>query len=151
MGESIFDKSINKRNTLIKNRNILQTTYIPDQLPHRENEINNIVEIITPSLNKDKPSNILVIGKTGTGKTAVLNYIGKELMKADSEKKNCGFIYVNCEIVDNPYGILYNISNQIITDQNSKIPFTGWSLDRVYETLLFHIDRENKVFIIVLD
>ncbi|MDR1405057.1 MAG: AAA family ATPase [Candidatus Methanoplasma sp.] len=151
MGESIFDRSINRRNTLIKNRNILQTTYIPDQLPHREKEINNIVEIITPSLNKDKPSNILVIGKTGTGKTAVLNYIGKELLKADPEKKNCSFIYVNCEIVDNPYGILYNISNQIITDHNSKIPFTGWSLDRVYETILFYIDKENKVFIIVLD
>ncbi|MDR1690246.1 MAG: ORC1-type DNA replication protein [Candidatus Methanoplasma sp.] len=151
MGESIFDRSINKRNTLIKNRNILQTTYIPDQLPHRENEINNIVEIITPSLNKDKPSNILITGKTGTGKTAVLNYIGKELLKADPKEENCSYIYVNCEIVDNPYGILYNISNQVIKDQNSKIPFTGWSLDRVYETIAFHLDREDKVFIIVLD
>lgn len=151
MGDSIFDRSINKRNTLIKNRNILQTTYIPDQLPHRENEINIIVEILTPSLNKDKPSNILIIGKTGTGKTAVLNYIGKELKKADPEEKNCSFIYVNCEIVDNPYGILYNISNQIIKDQNSKIPFTGWSLDRVYDTITHHVDKEDKVFIIVLD
>ena len=151
MGESIFDRSISKRNTLIKNRNILQTTYIPDQLPHRDNEIKNMVDIITPSLNKDKPSNILVTGKTGTGKTAVLSYIGKELLKADPEEENCSFIYVNCEIVDNPYGILYNISNQIIKDQNSKIPFTGWSLDRVYDTITNHIDKEDKVFIVVLD
>ena len=148
---SIFDSSINKRNILIKNRNILQTTYIPDQLPHRENEVSNIVDIITPALGKNKPSNILVTGKTGTGKTAVLNYIGKELKKEDPFEDNCAFIYVNCEIVDNTYGILFNISNQIIKDQNNKIPFTGWSLDRVYDTIMDHIDRDNKVFIIVLD
>ncbi|MCL2333757.1 MAG: AAA family ATPase [Candidatus Methanoplasma sp.] len=146
----IFDESKQKRKQLIKNRNILQTTYIPDQLPHRENEIRNIVEIITPSLYKNKPSNILVTGKTGTGKTAVLNYIGKELKKEDPKEENCSFIYVNCEIVDNPYGILFNISNQIIIDQN-RIPPTGWSLDRVYDTMISYIDKENKVFIIVLD
>ena len=151
MGESIFDPSKNKRKVLIKNRNILQTTYIPDQLPHREDEINNIVDIITPSLSKNKPSNILIMGKTGTGKTAVVNYIGKELKKADSEEENCCFIYVNCEIVDNPYGILFNISNQIIKDQNNKIPFTGWSLDKVYDTIIEYVDKENKIFIVVLD
>ncbi|MDR0508658.1 MAG: orc1/cdc6 family replication initiation protein [Candidatus Methanoplasma sp.] len=147
---SIFDSSKNKRSTLIKDRNILQTTYIPDQLPHRESEISSIVEILTPALFKNKPSNILVTGKTGTGKTAVVNYIGKELKKEDPEERNCCFTYVNCEIVDNTYGILFNISNQITTDQN-KIPFTGWSLDRVYDTMLSDIEKGNKIFIIVLD
>lgn len=151
MEESIFKKYTDKKDQIIKNRNILYTTYIPDQLPHRDSKINEIVEIIAPSLKKNKPSNILIIGKTGTGKTAVLNYIGKELKKADREEKNCSFIYVNCEIVDTPYGMLYNISNQIITDDLNKIPFTGWSLDKIYSELINYIDKENKVFIIVLD
>ena len=151
MEESIFNSSISKRSLLIKNRNILQTTYIPDQLPHREAQISNIVEIITPSLYKNKPSNILITGKTGTGKTAVVNYIGKELKKADPEERNCSFVYVNCEIVDNPYGILFNISNQIIKENHNKIPFTGWSLDKVYDTIINYIDKEEKVLIIVLD
>jgi len=147
----IFDDSKNKRNVLIKNRSILQTTYIPDELPHREKEIKIIVDIITPSLFKERSSNILVTGKTGTGKTAVLHYIGKELKKEDPDEENCSFIYVNCEIVDNPYAILFNISNQLITDQNNRIPFTGWSLDRVYDTIIQYIDKKERVLIIVLD
>ena len=149
--DNIFTQYIQKRNVIVKNKKILQSSYIPNSLPHRNDKINEIVEIIAPSLNKDKPSNILIIGKTGTGKTAVVNYIGKELKKADSKQENCAFIYINCEVVDNPYGMLYNISNQIITDSTKKIPFTGWSIDKVFSELTTYIDKEDKIFIIVLD
>lgn len=148
---NIFTQYIQKRNVIVKNKKILQSSYIPSNLPHRDDKINEIVEIVAPSLNKDKPSNILIIGKTGTGKTAVMNYIGKELKKADEKQENCSFIYINCEVVDNPYGILYNISNQIISDPNKKIPFTGWSLDKIFSELTTYIDKEDKIFIIVLD
>ena len=151
-GDSIFKHYLEKKNTLIKDRGILQTTYVPEQLLHRDSQIKDIVDIVAPSLNKDQPSNILIIGKTGTGKTAVVNYVGKELMKADAMgKNNCRYIYVNCEVIDTPYSILYNISNQIITDPNNKIPFTGWSLDKIFNEIVKVVDNENKVFIIVLD
>ena len=149
--ESIFKPFIEKRNALVKNKRILQSSYIPEQLPHREEQIKEIVNILAPSLGRDKPSNILIIGKTGTGETAVMKYIGKELKKADVDEKNCSFIYLNCEVVDTPYGILYNIGNQIIKDETKSIPFTGWSLDRVFNELTKYIDKENKIYIIVLD
>ncbi|MBR7153491.1 MAG: ORC1-type DNA replication protein [Candidatus Methanomethylophilaceae archaeon] len=148
---NVFTQYIQKRNVIVKNKKILQSSYIPDKLPHRTDKINEIVEIIAPSLSKDKPSNILIIGKTGTGKTAVMNYIGKELKKADPNRENCAFIYVNCEVVDTPYGILYNIANQIITDPSKRIPFTGWSLDKIFAELTAYIDTEDKIFIVVLD
>lgn len=151
VADSIFKTYLEKKNNLIRNRGILQSTYVPDQLLHRDEQIKDIVDIIAPSLAKDKPSNILIIGKTGTGKTAVVNYIGKELMKADAENGNCCYIYVNCEVIDTPYSILYNISNQIITDPNNKIPFTGWSLDKIFNEVIKFTDEEDKIFIIVLD
>ena len=148
---NIFTQYLQKRNSLVKNKKILQSSYIPENLPHRDDKINEIVEIVAPSLNKDKPSNILIIGKTGTGKTAVMNYIGKELKKADPDEESCSFIYINCEIVDTPYGILYNIANQIISDPSRKIPFTGWSSEKILSELTSYVDEKNKIFIIVLD
>lgn len=151
MADSIFKKYLEKKNNLIKNRGILQATYVPNILLHRDHQIEEIVDIIAPSLKKDKPSNILIIGQTGTGKTAVVNFVGHELEKADIESNNCRYIYVNCEVIDTPYSILYNISNQIITDPNKKIPFTGWSLEKIFNELAKYIDDEDRIFIIVLD
>ncbi|QHK16616.1 ORC1-type DNA replication protein [Methanomassiliicoccaceae archaeon DOK] len=148
---NIFTQYMQKRNVIVKNKKILQSSYTPENLPHRMDKIKEIVEIIAPALNKDKPSNILIFGKTGTGKTAVMNFVGKELKKADEVQQNCCFIYVNCEVVDTTYGILYNISNQIITDPSKRIPFTGWSLDKILAELTDYIDKQDKVFIIVLD
>lgn len=149
--ESIFTQYVQKRKQLIKNKKVLQTTYIPEQLPHRKEQIERIVSIISIALSGEKPSNIIVYGKTGTGKTAVLNYIGKELRKADPATEKCYFLYVNCEVVDTAYGILYNIASQFIKDINKKIPFTGWSFEKLYEELYTEIENLNRVFVIVLD
>ncbi len=148
--ESIFIQYIQKRKQLVKNKNILQTSYIPEQLPHRKEQIDRIVSIISIALSGEKPSNIIVYGKTGTGKTAVLNYIGKELKKADPNNDKCYYLYVNCEVVDTAYGILYNIASQFIKNI-SQIPFTGWSFEKLYDELYIEMEKMNRVFVIVLD
>ena len=149
--DSIFIQYIQKRKQLIKNKNILQTTYIPEQLPHRKEQIERIVSIISIALNGDRPLNINVYGQTGTGKTAVLNYIGKELKKADPGNDKCYFLYVNCEVVDTAYSVLYNIASQFIKDIGNRIPFTGWSVDKLFEEIYTEMERMNRVFVIVLD
>lgn len=151
MADSIFNQYIAKRKIITKNKKVLQTTYVPNVLPHRLDQIDRIASIISSALNGERPSNIMVYGKTGTGKTAVLNYIGKELKKADENEENCQYIYVNCEIVDTPYSVLYNIGNQIIVEDSRRIPFTGWSFEKVYSEIVNYINTLNKVFIVVLD
>ena len=69
---------------IFKNREVLRYSYIPDSLPHREKEINTIARILIPSLHGDVPSNIMIYGMTGTGKTVV----AKMLMKALQEKSD---------------------------------------------------------------
>lgn len=148
---NIFTQYIEKRNNLVKNKKILQTTYYPEILPHRDELIGQIADILAPAFQNTKPSNILIIGKTGTGKTAVVNFIGKEIKKADPAEDKCSFIYINCEVVDTPYGILYQIANQIISDPQRKIPFTGWSVDKILSELAAFADERNKIFIVTLD
>ncbi|MDY4579995.1 MAG: orc1/cdc6 family replication initiation protein [Candidatus Methanarcanum hacksteinii] len=149
--ESIFVQYVKKRKELIKDKKVLQTTYLPDELPHRKDQIDKIASIISTALNGEKPSNIMIYGMTGTGKTAVINYIGKELNKIDPDKDHCFYLYVNCEIIDTAYGILYDIAKQFIDDINQKIPFTGWSFEKLYKEFYEEIESRSRVFIIILD
>ena len=147
---SIFGRHIDKRKKIVKDKRFLQTSYIPEVLPHRSAEIDSIATIIASAFEGDRPSNILIFGKPGTGKTAVMNFIGKELRKEDPGEDNCMYIYTNCQIVDTQYGILQNIGNQVIKDFEKRIP-TGWSHEKVYSEMKNCIDEQNKVFVVVLD
>jgi len=150
MEESIFQPYIASKPLFRIDREILRPSYIPGHLPHREDHIEQLAQILVPALKGERPSNVLMFGKTGTGKTAVVRYIENELRKADADHL-VHYLYLNCEIVDTPYGILQGISNKFIENLNQRIPFTGLSTDRVYSLLVDHLDEEKRIVIIVLD
>jgi len=151
LDESIFQPYLNSKKIFQRNREILRPSYIPDELPHRKEQINQLASILVTALRGDRPSNVLIFGKTGTGKTASVKYLGKEIQKADSQFNRVTYLYMNCEVVDTQYGVLQNIGNMFIGDFNERIPFTGWSTERVYNILREKIDDTNRVVILVLD
>jgi cell division control protein 6 len=130
----------------------MRPTFMPEILPHREKEINNLASVFVPALRDETPSNVFIYGKTGTGKTAVVKFIGKELLKKGEETgKKVNFIYINCEIVDTQYRLLQNIANHFIGEWSERIPFTGWPTDEVFAKLKQMIEKEGGVIVIILD
>jgi cell division control protein 6 len=151
MQDTIFQQYIKSKTIFKGDREILRPSYIPDLLPHREEQINQLASILVTALEGQRPSNVLLFGKTGTGKTASIKYIGKEIERANSNLNKVNFIYMNCEIIDTQYGVLQNIGNKFIADFEERIPFTGWSTERVYNILREKIDEERRVIVIALD
>ncbi len=153
MQENLFERHIKKVSLFKGPRDALYPDYLPDYLPHREKEIDRLAEILVSALEGEKPSNVLIFGKTGTGKTAVVRYVGKELAKAEKVygKKRIRYIYLNCETVDTPYSVLQNLGNQFMEEDASPIPFTGWPMDKVYSTVKERIDGWGGIVILVLD
>ncbi|TLZ58811.1 MAG: AAA family ATPase, partial [Methanobacteriota archaeon] len=131
-------------------RDILRPSFVPDRLPHREEQLDQLAQILATALRGDRPSNVLIFGKTGTGKTAVVKYIENELKKLDGGRA-VQYVYMNCEIVDTPYGVLQNVANRFVENLSQRIPFTGLSTDRVYQMLVEKLDEEKRIVILVLD
>ncbi len=141
-----------KSEGIFVNREVMRPSYMPEILPHREKEINDLASVLVPALKGETPSNVFIYGKTGTGKTAVAKFVGKELiLKGKEIGKSVNFIYINCEVVDTQYRVLQNIANHFIDEWNDHIPFTGWPTDEVYSKVKTMMDKEKCVTVIVLD
>ena len=147
----LFD-SLLRSEPMFRNKEVLRTSYTPDELPHRNTQINQLATILVAALRGETPSNVFIYGKTGTGKTAVTRFVGKELQKTGQEKdRPVYFIYINCELVDTHYRVLTHIANHFIEDWNDRIPFTGWPTDEVFDKLKKKMDEKEGACIIVLD
>jgi cell division control protein 6 len=130
----------------------MRPTYTPEILPHREKEIDELASVLVPALRGETPSNVFIYGKTGTGKTAVTKFVGKELLNKGKETGvRVNFIYINCEVVDTQYRLLQNIANHFINEWSERIPFTGWPTDEVYSKLRSMLDKERGVTVVILD
>ncbi len=140
-----------KTNTIFKDKKILQSNYTPENIPHREDQINQIAKILAPALKLQKPSNLFVYGKTGTGKTLSVKHVLKKI-KALSEEKSIPIqqLYINCKlkkIADTEYRLIA----QLIRDLGKTVPTTGLPTDEIYKIFFNIIDERNQLFILVLD
>ncbi|PSP38704.1 cell division control protein Cdc6 [Halobacteriales archaeon QH_7_65_31] len=106
---------------IFENKEVLRPSYTPHKLPHREEQINNMATILVTALRGDTPSNILIYGKTGTGKTASAKFVSEEL-ETTSQKYEvpCEVQYINCEVTDTQYRVLTQLANKFI-DKNEQL------------------------------
>jgi len=104
------------------NKEVLRPSYTPRQLPHREDQINNMATILVSALRGETPSNILIYGKTGTGKTASAKFVSEEL-ESTSQKYEvpCEVEYINCEVTDTQYRVLARLANKFIEKNRARI------------------------------
>ncbi|MFX1328060.1 MAG: Cdc6/Cdc18 family protein [Promethearchaeota archaeon] len=145
-----FYKGYLKGPRIFSNRDALESSYIPEELPHRDSQIKDIAEKTACALLGDTPPSFLCYGMTGTGKTATIRYVSQKLAQQNSEIKPW-WIYINCNIVSTPYRILAHIYNTI--SRREKIPPTGLPKDIIFKKLLGLLDMKvgNSVCFLVLD
>ena len=147
--DAIFD-SVSKR-SLFKNKQVLQSNYTPDTIPHRDEQIKTVASILAPALLGQKTSNLFVYGKTGSGKTLSIQHVANELVKRSHDTNILRIEYLNCKlkkVADTEYRILA----ELIKKLGGAVPATGLPTDQVYLKFLDILENsQEKLLILILD
>ena len=119
--QGLFDNLLSGE-PIFENKEVLRPSYTPRKLPHRTEQINQMATILVSALRGDTPSNILIYGKTGTGKTASAKFVSQEL-ESTSQKYDvaCEVEYINCEVTDTQYRVLAQLANKFIEKNRNQI------------------------------
>ncbi len=137
--------------TLIKNREILHFTYIPEMIFHRDSEQALVTQSLMPILKQSRPSNLLIYGKPGTGKTLVVKKILLKIQaRVEKSKFPIKLVYVNSKEETTLYQLLVSFGRQLGLDEK-EIPSTGLAISEVFKRLLKTIDENHLNAIFVID
>ena len=152
--DDVFNNAIGSK-TLIKNRKTLTIDYVPERLPFRDNESTVVAQTLSVILRGGRPSNLLIFGKPGTGKTAVVkNVIERLKNKADNLGMQITVPFMNAKTANTSYKILYEIAEMMGINKEEKklqVHFTGLSLGEATDRILEYIRRKNLRVVLVID
>jgi cell division control protein 6 len=152
--DDIFEKAAAGK-TLIKNRRTLTIDYVPEKLPFRDEETKTVAQTLSIVLKGARPSNLLLFGKPGTGKTAVVKKVIEHLHK---KAKELGLEVVvpiiNTKSANTAYKVLYEIAeNMGINKEENKLQvhFTGLSMGEATDRILDFIGKKKLNVVLVFD
>jgi cell division control protein 6 len=140
-----------KTESIFSNKRALTEAFDPENLPFREKQTEKIANTLAPILKLEKPRNLFIYGKSGTGKTSVVKKVTKHLLDVAGEaNKPVKIIYINCnmkKIADTEFRLVYRLCEKM----DPGLSKNGISLNQMYDDLFRKIDREKMCIVIILD
>ena len=134
--DEVFERFV-KNAGIFKDREVLRHDYLPDKLPHREDQIRRLGETVAPVLKGERSSNLLIYGKTGTGKTAVTKHVLNHLeIKAKEFGAPFRLCFLNCRLAGTEYRVFASLCQSI----GVNVPFTGLSVGEVFDRFIAGLD-----------
>lgn len=140
---------------IFRNKELLEINHLPeeDKIVGRDHQINELAAVMNPAIIGQSPSNVLIFGKTGTGKSLTAKYVSERLTEAAAEEGvNAEYAYIDCSQDDTETQAVQSIGSTFNSDLTGiKIPDKGISTSTYYKRLWDILDQRLDVAIVVLD
>lgn len=128
---------------IFKNEEVLYPEYLPELLPHRENQIKQLAENLLPASKGRIPQNTFLYGPPGLGKTVSVKFVFREFEDFGEIKT----VYLNCW----DYKTAHSILSRIAIELGAFVQRRGMSKDEILEKIFEVCEKSKKGLIVCLD
>ncbi len=120
-------KFLEEYETLFRNEDVFNYEFLPEKLPGRETEIEEISLTIKPLVHNRTPSNLFISGPRGVGKTACVRFVFRQVEENTPIKTS----FINCWEHSSSFSILQKVA----IDIGIPIPRKGVSKDELISVM----------------
>jgi len=144
------------QNSVFRDRGLLDPDAVidEDRIVGRDQQLDNIITYLRPTLQGNRPPNMLLYGPSGTGKSLIINAVCEQVAElAESQDDRFGVVTINCQTIKSHDRAVYRLVENAAVKAGVEdgVPESGISTDqklgRFYEILSDHFDS----VIIILD
>lgn len=144
-----------REDPIFVNKELLEISHVPDEgrIVGRDDEIGQLASAVNPAIFGQSPSNVLIYGKTGTGKSLCAKYVSNRLVDtAHEEETKAAYVYVDCAQDSTETQTVQTIASSVNTPETDiYIPDKGISTATYYKRLWRILDDAYDVLLIILD
>jgi len=131
--------------SLFRNPEVFDLSYIPEVFKYRDNELEAISHNVKPLIKGDFPTNTIVLGPTGTGKTTSVKLLFKDITEVSNSVVP---VYINCQFHYREFSIMSQIFKGIFGYPPAE---TGKPLTTLYDYTMGELQKKNKTLLVALD
>ncbi len=131
--------------TLFKDRDAFEADYLPDDFKYRDTQLKEMAYAVRPALFGARPTNLILRGLPGTGKTTSVRHIFSEVRETTQRILP---VYVNCQNDHTRFMVYTRIYESIF---GHLPPTSGISFRRVMNEIGYALMNREKVLLVCLD
>ncbi len=128
----------------------LSPSYLPLELPHREQHINELLKIFSPLLEREKqiPWAVMIQGPSGTGKTSVVRAFFRTIDNIAS-KKGIRIItdIINCRFIASDFSLAQAVALRVTPSASLR----GFSATEMIQNVIEYLRNNESYLILALD
>jgi len=150
------DDLFTREDPIFVQKELLEINHLPDEgrIVGRDEEIQNLANAVNPAIFGQSPSNVLIYGKTGTGKSLCAKHVSRRLVStAHNEGVAATFAYVDCAQDSTETQAVQTIASSLNDESRTgiKVPDKGIATSTYYKRFWAILDDLYDVVLIILD
>ena len=138
------------------NRDLVEPDTIidEDRIVGRDDQLESVVSFLKPTLQGNRPPNMLLYGPAGTGKSLIIGAVTQQIIDLCQTKgERFGVVDINCQPINTLDQAVYELVQTVAQDVGTEVgvPETGVSTKRKYRRLYELINGYYDSVIFILD